>query len=197
MNVILLEKIGKLGSIGDTASVKAGYARNFLFPFGKAIPATKNNMADFESRRAELMAAHNTNVAASQARADKVSGVSLVIEVNAGDEGKLFGSVGTKDIADAINEAAPKGEVIKSEVQLPHGVIRTTGAYEVMIDFGYDVTIEVAVSVVSKQSASDVSDDGVIEDAFDDEDDATVAEQAPAAAKDDKEKAKTEDSDQG
>jgi len=183
MNVILLEKIGKLGNVGDTANVKAGYARNYLFPFGKAIAATKTNLAEFEGRRAELMAAHNTNVAASQARADKVAGNSIVIEVNAGDEGRLFGSVGTKDIADAINEVAPAGEVTKSEVQLPHGVIRSTGEYEVTIDFGHDVMTIIALSVVTKQSVSDVSDDGMIEDAFEDEseDEQASAEEEVAA----------------
>jgi len=184
MNVILLEKIGKLGNVGDTASVKSGYARNYLYPFGKAIPATKANLADFDSRREELMAAHNANVAASQARAKKIEGVSLTIEVNASDEGSLFGSVGTRDIADAINEAAKNADVSKSEVQLPHGVIRSIGDYQVAIDFGYDVVSEIAVSVVTKESASDVSDDGIIDDAFADDSAAETVEQDNAAAED-------------
>ena len=104
MNVILLEKIGKLGEIGDTTSVKAGYARNFLFPQGKAMPATKTNLVHFEERKTELLAAHNQKTGEMQKRADKVKGLELRIEVNASDEGSLFGSVGTKDIADAINE---------------------------------------------------------------------------------------------
>ena len=138
MNVILLEKIGKLGEIGDTASVKSGYARNFLFPQGKAIPATRENVADFDERRTELLAAHDAHIATAQGRADKVKGLSLTIEVNASDEGKLFGSVGTRDIAEAIN-AQVGSDVAKSEVLLPHGVIRELGEHEIALDLGYGV----------------------------------------------------------
>jgi large subunit ribosomal protein L9 len=151
MNVILLEKVGKLGNVGDVANVKSGYARNYLFPSGIAIPATKNNLADFEGRRAELMAAHNEKLAAAQKRASKINGISLTIEVNASDEGKLFGSVGTKDITDAINAAG--GEVSKSEVQLSHGVIRETGSYEVNLDLGYDVLAAVKIEIVTMAGA--------------------------------------------
>ena len=161
MNVILLEKIGKLGEIGDTASVKAGYARNFLFPKGKAIPATKANLAEFEERRADLLAAHNKKVAASQARAAKVDGANLIIEVNASDEGKLFGSVGTREIADALNAQAGS-DVSKAEVLMPHGVIRELGITELTIDLGHDVAAQITVNVVGLQSAADVSADGSI-----------------------------------
>jgi len=85
MNVILLEKVGKLGNIGDVAEVKSGYARNYLFPSGIAIPATKENLAEFEHRKAELLAAHNEKVAAAQVRAGKIDGLTIVIEVNASD----------------------------------------------------------------------------------------------------------------
>src|SRR5690606_3600930 len=115
MNVILLEKVGRLGSVGDTASVRPGYARNFLFPSGKAVPATKTNLADFETRRAELLAAHNEKVAEAQKRAAKLKDLRVAISVNAGDEGKLFGSVGTRDIADAIN--ATGADITKAEVR--------------------------------------------------------------------------------
>jgi large subunit ribosomal protein L9 len=162
MNVILLEKIGKLGGIGDTANVKSGYARNFLFPFGKAIPATKTNLEQFDERRAQLMAAHDEHVATAQSRAKKVIGLEITIEVNASDEGKLFGSVGTKDIADAIN-AASGGDVEKSEVHLPLGVIRDVGEYELSLDFGYDVDGTIKLSVITQKSAASVSDDGSIE----------------------------------
>lgn len=148
MNVILLEKVGKLGNIGDVADVKAGYARNFLFPSGIAIPATKNNLADFEHRRAELMAAHNEKVAAAQARASKIEGLSITIEVNASDEGKLFGSVGTKEIAEAV--VAAGGDTDKSEVQLPHGVIREIGSYEIVIDLGHDTHATITLAVVNQ-----------------------------------------------
>lgn len=147
MNVILLEKVGKLGSVGDTATVKAGYARNFLFPKGRAIPATKANLADFEARKAELMAQHNEKLAAAQARAEKIKGLSVTLEVNAGEEGKLFGSVGTQDIADALTEAAGI-DVAKAEVRLTHGAIRQTGEYEIEIDLGFEVEETIQLSVV-------------------------------------------------
>ena len=183
MNVILLEKIGKLGEIGDTASVKAGYARNFLFPKGKAIPATKANLAEFEERKADLLAAHNEKVAASQARAAKVEGASLTIEVNASDEGKLFGSVGTREIADALNAQAGS-DVSKSEVLMPHGVIRELGTTELTIDLGHDVAAQITVNVVGLQSAADVSADGsIIEEV--DESEAEVADEAPEGSEDD------------
>lgn len=183
MNVILLEKIGKLGEIGDTASVKAGYARNFLFPKGKAIPATKANLAEFEERKADLLAAHNEKVVASQARAAKVEGASLTIEVNASDEGKLFGSVGTREIADALNAQAGS-DVSKAEVLMPHGVIRDLGTTELTIDLGHDVAAQITVNVVGLQSAADVSADGsIIEE--EDESEAEVADEAPEGSEDD------------
>ena len=183
MNVILLEKIGKLGEIGDTASVKAGYARNFLFPKGKAIPATKANLAEFEERKANLLAAHNEKVAASLARAAKVEGASLTIEVNASDEGKLFGSVGTREIADALNAQAGS-DVSKAEVLMPHGVIRDLGSTELTIDLGHDVAAQITVNVVGLQSAADVSADGSIIGEVD-ESEAEVADEAPEGSEDD------------
>ena len=183
MNVILLEKIGKLGEIGDTASVKAGYARNFLFPKGKAIPATKANLAEFEERRADLLAAHNKKVAASQARAAKVDGAKLIIEVNASDEGKLFGSVGTREIANALNAQAGS-DVSKAEVLMPHGVIRELGITELTIDLGHDVAAQIIVNVVGLQSASDVSADGSIIEEVDDSD-SEAAEEAREGSDDD------------
>ncbi len=147
MNVILLEKVGKLGAVGDSASVKAGYARNFLFPTGKAIPATKTNLENFEARRAELLAAHNEKVAAAQGRAAKLKELRVTIAVNAGEEGKLFGSIGTRDVADAINEAAGS-DVNKSEVRLPNGTLREVGEYELTIDLGYEVEEVVTLAVV-------------------------------------------------
>ena len=183
MNVILLEKIGKLGEIGDTASVKAGYARNFLFPKGKAIPATKANLAEFEERRADLLAAHNKKVAASQARAAKIDGASLIIEVNASDEGKLFGSVGTREIADALNAQAGS-DVSKAEVLMPHGVLRELGITELTIDLGHDVAAQITVNVVGLQSATDVSADGSIIEEVDDSD-SEAAEEAREGSDDD------------
>ena len=161
MNVILLEKIGKLGEIGETANVKSGYARNFLFPKGKAIPATKDNLEHIEQRKAELLAAHNEKVAEAQKRAEKVKGLSLTIEVNASDEGKLFGSVGTREIAEAIN-AESGADIAKSEVQMPHGLIRDLGDYEIILDLGFDVDASISVSVVSLRSGVQITDDGSV-----------------------------------
>ncbi|MEK7258570.1 MAG: 50S ribosomal protein L9 [Pseudomonadota bacterium] len=146
MNVILLEKIGKLGAVGDTAAVKAGYARNFLFPTGKAIPATRTNLENFEARRAELLAAHNEKVAVAQGRADKLKDLRVVIAVNAGEEGRLFGSIGTRDIADAVTAAGV--EVGKSEVRLPHGALREVGEYVISIDLGHEVEQGITLAIV-------------------------------------------------
>lgn len=180
MNVILLEKVSKLGEIGDTATVKAGYARNFLFPRGKAIPATPENLARFEERRAELLAVHNKKVAAAEARAAKVEGLALTLEVNASDDGRLFGSVGTRNIADAVNEQTDIG-IAKGEVLLPHGVIRELGEYEIALDLGHDVQATIRLRVAAVGSAA-VSDDGSIEteDAEDAGEPAAEPESPPA-----------------
>jgi large subunit ribosomal protein L9 len=180
MNVILLEKMGNLGGIGDQADVKAGFARNFLFPQGKAIPATKQNMEEFEGRRAELMAAHDANVAAAQKRAEKVNGVELRMEVNSSDEGRLFGSIGTREIADAVN--SPGGsELTKAEVLLPNGAIRDLGHYEVALDLGFEVGASIKLAVVAIGATDDVSADGSLIDEIDAEAAAADAEdEAPA-----------------
>ncbi len=178
MNVILLEKMANLGDIGDTATVKSGFARNFLFPKGKAIPASKTNLAEFEGRRAELMAAHNSNVAAAQKRQAVVDGAALSLQVNASDEGKLFGSVGTQNIADALNEQCGS-EIVKAEVLLPNGVIRELGNYEVVLDLGYEVTATITLAVQGLDAAAGVSDDGnLIEEIIESE----AAEEAAAEA---------------
>jgi large subunit ribosomal protein L9 len=149
MEVILLEKVGRVGNVGDKINVKAGYARNFLFPFAKAIPATKENLADFEARKAELLKAAATKLAAAQARADKINGMSVRIEANAGDEGKLFGSIGTRDIADAVTAAGQKVE--KSEVLLPMGALREVGEFDISLALGSEVTATIKLSVVAVQ----------------------------------------------
>jgi|TARA_B110000438_G_scaffold12312_1_gene12074 large subunit ribosomal protein L9 len=180
MNVILLEKIGKLGEIGDTANVKSGYARNFLFPQGKAIPATKINLEEFDQRKSELMAAHNEKIGVAQARAEKVNGTSLTIEVNSSDEGKLFGSVGTRDVADAVNAKAGS-DITKAEVSMPHGVIRELGDYQISLELGYDVKATISVSVVGLESTAGVSADGSLIEEIDE------AEAANASESDDSE----------
>jgi large subunit ribosomal protein L9 len=148
MHVILLEKVGKLGSLGDQVTVKAGYGRNFLIPFGKAVPATKDNVANFEVRRAELQAAANEKLAEAEARAEKLIALNITIEANSGDEGKLFGSVGTNDIAEAITAAGI--EVVKSEVRLPNGAIRELGEFAVAVQVHSDVTAKVAVKIIAQ-----------------------------------------------
>jgi large subunit ribosomal protein L9 len=147
MEVILLEKLGRSGGVGDKVSVKSGYARNFLFPYGKAIPATKDNLANFEARRAELLKAAAEKLTGAQSRADKLNGMAITISANAGDEGKLFGSVGTRDIADALTAAGqPVG---KSEVLLPAGALRETGEFEVSLALGSDVIAAIKLTIVA------------------------------------------------
>ncbi|MFV2090300.1 MAG: 50S ribosomal protein L9 [Pseudomonadales bacterium] len=146
MNVILLEPLGGLGDIGDEVSVKAGFARNFLIPQGKAVRASAESRQVFEGRRAEFERTANEQLSAAQERASKLEGLSLTIVVKAGEEGKLYGSVGTQDIADKITAEAV--EIAKSEVRLPAGVIRSTGDFEIDIQLHSDVTVSVALAVV-------------------------------------------------
>ncbi len=128
MNIILLERITNLGDLGDEVVVKSGFARNFLIPKGKAVRASKENRDVFEARRAELeRVAHGTSWR-RRARAAKLPGLSVTISAKAGDEGKLYGSVGTHDIAEAL--AAQGAEVTKSEIRMPQGVIRMVGEYD-------------------------------------------------------------------
>ena len=149
MEVILLENIGNLGALGDTVEVKPGYGRNFLIPQGKAVPATQDNVAKFETRRAELEAAAAETLAAAQARGDALTALEGVnIAATAGEEGKLFGSVGTRDIAQALTAAGC--EVDKSEVRLPEGVIRELGEYEIMIQVHAEVSASVAIHIVAE-----------------------------------------------
>lgn len=145
MQVILLERIGKLGNLGDVVKVKSGFGRNFLIPNGKAKPATEANIAEVEKRRADLEKVQAEQLAAAQARAEKLNGLAVTIATKAGDEGKLFGSVGTRDIAEAITAAGI--EVQKSEVLLPNGVIRQTGEYDIAVRVHADVegTIKLAI----------------------------------------------------
>ncbi|QWA10258.1 50S ribosomal protein L9 [Sodalis ligni] len=149
MQVILLDKIANKGKLGDTVDVKAGYARNYLVPQGKAVPATKKNVAEFEGRRAELEAEVAKVQAEAQARADKITALgSVTIASKAGDEGKLFGSVGTRDIAEAITAAGVP--VAKSEVRLPNGVLRTIGDHDISIQVHGEIFATLDVVVVAE-----------------------------------------------
>jgi large subunit ribosomal protein L9 len=147
MEVILLDRVNKLGGIGDVAVVKPGYARNFLIPNKKAVMATKANLVSFEERRVELEAQAAERKAAAEARAQTLEGKTFTIAANAGDEGKLFGSIGTRDIADAISAEVA---VSKSEVRLPEGTIRHTGSFEVDLQLHSEVVVTVTLSVIAE-----------------------------------------------
>ena len=149
MEVILLENISNLGKLGDTVNVKAGFGRNYLIPKGKAVFATQSNVAECETRRAELEAVAATQLASAEGRAEAIKALGLVtISAVAGDEGKLFGSVGTRDIADAVT--AMGCDVDKSEVRLPEGPMRELGEYENAIQVHGDVLANVAIAVVAE-----------------------------------------------
>lgn len=149
MDVILLEKVGKLGTVGDKVTVKAGFGRNYLVPQGKAIAASTRNIAEFEARRAELEAAADDRKTAAQGRAKLLAARELfTITAKAGDEGKLFGSVGARDIADAITAAGVK--VSKAEVKLPQGTLRDVGEYEIDVQLHVDVTQTVKLVIATE-----------------------------------------------
>ena len=146
MNVILLEKIGNLGDLGDEVSVKPGFARNYLLPQGKAVTADDENRTIFEGRRAELEASANEKLTEANTRAEKLADKELSIAVKSGEEGRLYGSVGTQNIADALTaEGIP---VERSEIRMPEGVIRVLGEYEIAIQLHTDVTAQIKVVVV-------------------------------------------------
>ena len=137
MEVILLEKVANLGDLGDKVNVKSGYGRNFLLPQRKATAATAANVAAFEARRAELEKAAAEKRAEAEVRAAQLSELEVTITANTGEEGKLFGSIGTHDIADALTASGV--EVNRSEVRLPNGTIRQTGEYDVTVHLHTDV----------------------------------------------------------
>ena len=149
MQVILLDKIAHLGKVGDQVNVKSGFARNYLIPQGKAVMATKANIEHFEARRAELEEKAAQALAAAADRAARLEALgSVTIAAKAGDEGRLFGSIGTRDIAEAIT--AKGVEVAKSEVRLPNGLIRTLGEHEVTFQFHGEVFSHLNVIIVAE-----------------------------------------------
>jgi len=148
MEVILLEKVNNVGSIGDRVKVKSGFARNYLIPQGKATLATAANIAKFEARRAELEAKAATELSAAQQRAKKLEGQVIKIKAQSGSEGKLFGSVGTVDIAEAASKFAP---VERSEVRLHEGPLRVVGEHKVELHLHTDVNVEITVVVESDE----------------------------------------------
>ena len=146
MQVILLDKIAKLGNLGDSVKVKAGYGRNYLLPKGKAMLATKENLAIIEERKAELVKKMEESKSKAVKKGELLSELTLSISARVGEEGKLFGSVGTQDICDAINKHSI--EVEKKEILLADGPLRTVGTHEIAIRLHPDVTIGLEVSIV-------------------------------------------------
>lgn len=148
MNVILLERVNNLGDLGDEVSVKPGFARNFLIPNSKAVQANKANREYFEERRAELEKAANEKLAEAQARSESLAETVVTIMVKSGEEGRLYGSVGTQDIADALVRDGKTVE--RSEVRMPEGAIRSLGEYEIALQLHSDVTVQIQVAVVEE-----------------------------------------------
>jgi len=145
MDVILLTKVANLGDIGDRVKVKSGYGRNFLLPEGKATLATPANVAKFEARRSELEKIAKDQLSAAQGRAAALEGFTLRISAKAGSEGKLFGSVGTTDIAEACTAQGHK--VARSDVRLPNGPIRTVGDHQVVLHLHTDIDVQLPVTI--------------------------------------------------
>ena len=172
MEVILLEKMGKIGDVGDQVTVKAGYARNYLFPYSKAIPATRENVATFEARKDELLKAAAEKMEGEQKRAAQMAGLVLTIEANASEDGKLYGSVGTREIATAAAEAGQ--EVDKSEVELPEGALQDVGEYDITITLSPEVSTEIKVVIAaSGQGADSVIEEVEAQEAAEEADDTT------------------------
>ena len=148
MQIILLDKIVNLGSLGDIVKVKDGYARNFLIPTGRARRATKTAIAEFEARRAELEKAAAAKLAEAQAVGEKLAGFTVKLSQKAGVDGRLFGSVTNHDIADALNK---EGFVVaKAQVRMPNGLLKNVGDYTVTVGLHTDVVVEVNVSVLGE-----------------------------------------------
>ena len=149
MQVILLEKIANLGDLGDQVSVKSGYGRNYPVPQNKAVPATAENIAQFEERRAELERTSNERLGEAQSRADKISGTQVTITSKAGEEGKLFGSITVRDIAEAAGRRDIRLD--KSEILLPDGPLRTLGEFDVDTKLHPEVIATLKVTVIAEQ----------------------------------------------
>ena len=146
MELILLQKVTNLGNLGDKVNVKPGYGRNFLVPQGKAVPATAANLAEFEAKRAEYEAKAKAALAGAEGRQARLEGASVTIAANSSTEGKLYGSVGPRDIAEALTKAGIPVE--KSEVVMGEGPLRHTGEFDVVIHLHADIESTVKVVVV-------------------------------------------------
>lgn len=153
MEVILLEKIDNLGNMGERVKVKSGYGRNFLLPSGKAAPATAENIEHFEKQRAELEKVAAAATVEAETRRGSIESLNLTITAKAGDEGKLFGSIGNFDIAEAAVAAGVTIE--KKEIRMPEGPLRMVGDYEVEVHLHTDVNVNLKVSIVAEESLSE------------------------------------------
>lgn len=149
MNVILLDKVENLGEIGDMVNVKPGYGRNYLLPQGKAVLATQESIAEVESQRADLEKAAAAERASAQARADLLRGMDLVIPANVGTEGKLFGSIGPIDVADAFEKVGV--EVVRAEVRMPDGPIHDVGDFTIGLHLHSDVNVDINLKIVAEE----------------------------------------------
>ncbi len=149
MNVILLDNVENLGGIGDLVTVKAGYGRNYLLPQGKAALATKDNIAEFEARRVELEKAAAEDLTTAKAREELIQGMELVITANVGTEGKLFGSVGPIDIAEAFSKVGV--EALRSEIRMPDGPIHEVGEFKIGVHLHTEINVEITVKVVDEE----------------------------------------------
>ncbi|WP_168015970.1 50S ribosomal protein L9 [Halomonas salinarum] len=148
MEVILLDNIGKLGGLGDKVTVKPGYGRNYLMPYGLAVPASKENLEAFQAQRAELEAQAAERKAEAEARAEQLAEIELSLVAKAGEDGKLFGSIGPRDLAEAIAQAGI--DIAKSEVRMPEGPLRRTGEYDIDLQLHADVASSVRVVIVAE-----------------------------------------------
>lgn len=148
MDVILLEKMRNLGALGDQVKVRAGFARNYLIPYGKAVPATAENKAKFEERRAELERAQADALGKARARAEKLNGYTLQIVRKVAEDGTMYGSVTNRDIAEGLEQAG--FEVERSEIELPQGPLKTIGDHEIMLALHAEIETKIIVSVIGE-----------------------------------------------
>ncbi len=148
MQVILLEKVANLGNLGDIVKVKDGFGRNFLIPQGKAKRATDSNKAEFEARRAELEKQQSALLNAAKERAKALAGINLAVTQKAGVDGKLFGSVTNTDIAEGLT--AKNIKVVKAEIRMPNGPLKTVGQHQVTIALHHDVTVDITIDVIGE-----------------------------------------------
>jgi large subunit ribosomal protein L9 len=146
MEVILLERVANLGNLGDVVKVKSGYARNYLVPHKKAMPATENGLQEIEARREELQKIADEKLTQARERAAGVEALNITLTAKAGEEGKMYGSIGTRDIAEAVTQAGVP--ISKSEVRMPNGIIRELGEYEIVVQLHSEVSATLKVGVV-------------------------------------------------